>query len=327
MTFQDIPLLFEILTSENLTPVSSHPEGDRIVCEDASGNKFFMKDCRGIEEKMFNQVFPAIRSQNLNFTILELPDFKNVVSRTIQPGQQRDFIFVNYYDGTTFNESWNETHPHGYGGRALDISFAEKVLKIVQDFSLINLTTLAPFNLPTFDFSVWKNDIFPLLSANLIQNGSLTQDHINKADTILSSANIFQHSQTILTNGDFYPRNFIELSSGKIVVIDWEGRGREHIRLNGGTHAFASQRNAFLNYIENHAAFFFVHMWGNHAVQKKFMTDITQAFNLTADDIQAAILIKSLEQGAAFGGGFLSHREAEIFVHALELDYINDFIQ
>src|SRR5260370_16826779 len=107
MTFQDIPLIFEVLNTEHLTPVSSHPEGDRIVCKDVSGNKYFMKDCRGIEEKMFNQIFPTIRSQNLNFTILELPDFKNVVSRTIQPGQQRDFIFLNYYNCNTFTNSLN----------------------------------------------------------------------------------------------------------------------------------------------------------------------------------------------------------------------------
>lgn len=329
MNFQDIPLIFEILTAENLQPILSHPEGGRIVCVDNAGNSYFMKDCRGIEEKMFNKIFPIIRAQNLTFSTLQLPDFKNIVSKTItQNGHQnkRDFIFINFYPGTTFNESWNEGSPHGYGGRGMDISFADKTLKLIEDFALIDLVPLSPFNLCTFNFSTWMNDIFPLLSTCLIQHQSLTQDHISKAAAILSSATLFNQSQIVLTNGDFYPRNFIELTSGKIAVVDWEGREKERIRVNGGTQSFDSQRNAFINYIENHAAFFFVHMWGNHAIQKRFIKSVAQTFNLSPENLQAAILIKSLEQSATWAGSSLSQRQSEIFVHALDVNYINDLI-
>jgi len=331
MTFQDIPTIFEILNKENLKPVPVLLEGDKIVCEDANGNKFLMKDCRGIERKVFESVLPAIEGQNLSFNTLQLPKHRNIVSVQITENgaqKQRDFIFINYYEGITFNSTWNETSPEGYGGRGIGNGIAEKAINLLENFSLVDVTSLSTFGLPTFDLANWKSQNLPLKAENLIKRGVVNKAQVDKAISILSSPSLFQNSPMIITNGDFYPRNFIELKSGKIVVIDWEGREDYHasIEINGSVQNFTSQRNALINYIENHAAFFFVHMWGNYPVQREFMKKVTTKFHLSPKNLQASIIIKSLEQSLAFGGGYLAVREAELFVNALEIDFINDLI-
>lgn len=330
MNFQDIPIIFEILEAENLKPLSAH-EGDKLTCVDSNGNKYFMKDCRGIEGKVFETVFPLIRQQNLQFRRLQLPEHRNIVSRQITEDgvqKQRDFIFINHYTGTTFNSSWNETSPVGYGGRGINISMAEKVVGLLEDFSLIDTALLNTFSLPTFSFTDWKSKNLPLKADNLIKANIVTQDQIDQATSILSSSTLFQSSNMIFTNGDFYPRNFIELPAGKIVVIDWEGREdyKATVTIDNIPQTFTSQRNALINYLENHAAFFFVHMWGNYSVQKDFIKKVTQKFNLSVENLQAAIIIKSLEQALAFGGSFLALRQAEIFVNALGINYIRDLL-
>ena len=68
-------------------------------------------------------------------------------------------------------------------------------------------------------------------------------------------------------------------------------------------------------------------MWGNYPVQRRFLKQVKQKFNLTPENLQVAILIKSLEQSLAFGGGYLAIRQAEIFVNALEIGFIKDLIR
>ncbi len=330
MNLQDVPVLFDLLNSEDLKPISTHSEGDKIICEDKDGKMYFLKDCNGIEGYMFKTIFPRIKHQKLHFTRLVLPDFKKIVTTYIQEDntyQEKKLIFLNYYDGITFNNKWDETKPEGYGGRGISISMADKVIELLKDFSMIDLDSSLTFKLSKFNFSKWKKNNFLLLSTSLIQQGFLTPDHVKKARAILFSSKLFKNSSIILTNGDLYPRNFIELANNKIVVVDWEGRRKELIFLNGKYQYFESQRNAFINYLENHAAFFFIHMWGNYLVQKKFMKKLSQKLHLNALNIQAAILIKSLEQAVAFKGGPLTYRQTEIFVNALDIQFINDFLR
>lgn len=49
-------------------------------------------------------------------------------------------------------------------------------------------------------------------------------------------------------------------------------------------------------------------------------------FNLKLGDLQAALIIKSLEQAYAFKEGFLAVRQAEIFVNSIDKNYLEDFL-
>ena len=328
MNLTDLPVVYKILQDEQLTPEATI-ENDKVVCSDTSGNKYIVKDCRGIEEKIFTEVFPAIKSMNLSFQILELPEHLKVRSVVDKQGKEsKKFIIIKFYEGTYFNEMWNELSALGYGGRSVDLNFSDKVVDLLEDFASIEVDNLIPYNLLTFNLDRWKTHNSPIEFKHFIENGILTDEQLRKGLTILNSPSLFQKSKMILTNGDFYPRNFIELSNGKTVVIDWEGRidYEDTFSLNGNTEKFTGQRNALINYIENHLAFFFVHMWGNDPLQKAVLKKATKRFNLSVDDIQAALIIKSLEQTHHFSKSFLALRQAEIFINALNQQYIKDLL-
>ncbi|HHT9139016.1 MAG TPA: hypothetical protein ACFYEK_17450 [Candidatus Wunengus sp. YC60] len=326
MNFQQIPELFHILTTEGLTPIQVN--GENFVCKDSSGNEYLMKECRGMEEHLYTVVFPAITQQGVAFDVLELPRLYKIVTGTIN-GRHQKFILINFYRGTHFNDAWNEVSSVGYGGRGVNPDLSDKVIKLLTDFKKINVAQLTPLHLLTFNLDDWKTKNFPLIGQNLIQNGVITQEQFQQAQSIILKPSTFRGSDMVLTNGDFYPRNFIELPTEKIVVIDWEGRTdyEAQFTANGVTGTFKGQRNALVNYLENHLAFFFVHMWGNYPVQRKILKSAAQKFHINKENIQVAIIIKSLEQALAFNNGFLAIRQAETFVNALNMDYVDDLLR
>jgi len=324
MTFSEMPrnfesytppngneaVLGEILMQEQLRPISFEP-GGKVVCEDVDGKKFFMKKCSDTEHAFFDSVFPEIRLQQLPFATLQLPEFRNIASRNDQ-----SFIFVNYYEGNNYNSAWNEISSVGYGGRGIIPDFASRVVGLVKDFSMVESKSLASFNLSTFNFDVWLQGNLPFIAELLTRRDIVNDDHIKRAGDLLSDQDLFSHSRIVLTNGDFYPRNFIDYPGGKVVVIDWEGR-KDYI---------GDQRNVFFNYIENHTAFFFTHMWGNYAFQRRLLREASETFSLQARDVQAAVVIKSLEQCLIWPDD-LARRQAETFVNALDIGFIDDLLR
>ncbi|HYK08636.1 MAG TPA: hypothetical protein VEW42_04025 [Candidatus Eisenbacteria bacterium] len=326
MNFQQIPEIFELLKAENLTALEVN--GENLVCANSSGEKFLMKESRGTEEQVYVDVFPVIERMNLQFGRLELPKHSKVVTKTLN-GKRRKIIFLNYYEGVRFNDTWNEGTPEGYGGRAIDISLADKVVEILEDFAKIDTTQLISFSLPTFNFTNWKSLNFPHKAQSLTQHGILTQSQVQKLQSVIDNTIAFQNSLTIFTNGDFYPRNFIDLPTGKLLVIDWEGRLDYELQVNnnGVVQNFPGQRNALINYLENHLAFFFVHMWGNYPIQRKVMKSAFQKFNLNKESLQIGIIIKSLEQSHAFIGSYLAVRLAEMAINAMDMNYIEDLVR
>ena len=87
-------------------------------------------------------------------------------------------------------------------------------------------------------------------------------------------------------------------------------------------------RNAFVNYLENHAAFLFVHMWGNYAFGKKLTKQLVERFKIEPRNLQAALLIKAMEQAYLWRGIWptLPVDQAQILVNALDEQYIKDLI-
>jgi len=169
------------------------------------------------------------------------------------------------------------------------------------------------------------------MKQGLLQKKILSEEQVEKIKNILNSDGIFTHSNMILTNGDFYPRNFIELADGKIVVVDWEGRidYKQPIQVGDNNKVFKGQRNAFVNYIENHVAFLFVHMWGNYSYRRSFLKKASDSFELSSSDLQAALIIKAMEQSYSWKDTKLSYLavdQAQILIDSLDIRYIEDMI-
>lgn len=314
-----LPFLFEVLRQENLKPAPLFIESVKIVCEDANGNRFLMKQSRGTEGVIFAEAFPIIKEQNLPFRRLKLPEYRNIVPRDFiqdEVARHEEYILINFYDGTTFNDKWNEISAQGYGGRGLSPAFADKVLDLLDDLSLIDVSSITQLGLPTFNFVSWKNKNFPFMAEVITKREILNTQQIQYAETLMANPHLFEDSKTIFTNGDFYPRNIIELPNDKIVIIDWEGR-QDYDN---------DQRTAPISVLENQIAFFFIHMWGNYAFQKRLIKGAVEKFEITAENLQAAILIKSLEQTIIWPDD-LARRQAEIFTNALDINYIKDLMR
>ena len=333
MKFSDFPLIYEVLSEEDLKPVRVAPNGN-LICVNNDIQKYLLKECGDIEEKIFSQALPEIEGMNLDFKTLLLPEHLKVVTKNVESEENKEFrkfILINYYDGTNFNKKWNEALPDSYGGRGVDLSINDKVAGLLEDFSLIDINLLNNLDLLTFDLRKWIAKNLPFKAEKLIKKRIITKDQADKARSILESKEVFQGSKMIFTNGDFYPRNFIELSNGRIVVIDWEGREdyRVSVEFDGIVEDMVGQRNAFINYLENHASFFFVHMWGNYKVQRSFLKLAAEKFDLSIINLQAALIIKSLEQALHFlpWSEYLAVRQAEIFVNSLEKEYVEDLLK
>ena len=264
----------EILVENELKLVPSEVGVGKAVGENASGERFFIKKSSNVEKIVYTNVLPAIKKQKLRFQVLQLPELVTIVGKNFdQTGlsEQQDFIITKYINGFRFNDRWDETSTLGYGGRGIDSNFATKTVDLVTDLSLIDTSLLNMLALPTFDFSNWKKQNLPFLSDILIKRKIINPEHIDKILLILSSNSLFENSRIILTNGDFYPRNFIELPNGKVAIVDWEGR-QDYTFVDKNVDSgqkVVDQRNTFINFIENHLAFFYIHMWGNTDLQKK----------------------------------------------------------
>lgn len=333
MNFQQFPLIHEILNEEKLKP-DSVLDGDKLVCADDKGEKYVLKECRGEEERVYTEVFPKIKSASLKFKVLKLPQHKKVIKKAVGDEDDRKefkFILIKYYQGTYYNKSWNEYYPEALGGRGVDLEMAGKSVTLLKDFSFIDIKELGEFNLIEFDFQKWKAQNLPLMKQHLVQKKIVSEDQMTKAEKILNKEELFSNSKKILTNGDFYPRNFIQLQDGEVVVIDWEGRidYELDIAVKDRTEKLRGQRNSFINYVENHAAFLFVHMWGNYHFGREFIKKTSKEFKLSTRDLQAALIIKALEQSFLWKDIPQTHLavdQAQIFVNALSRQYVEDLM-
>lgn len=321
MNFDQFPLIHQVLNEQFMTPlkVIGH---NMIICKDTEDKKYLMKTIRGLEDKIFTEVFPQISKQNPVFKTLLIPNQLKSISTTL--GQKKyKYIFIEYYDGEKYNDIWDESSPQGLGGRGINISLAKKIVDILSDFSKIDLKLLNNLNLPDFDLQIWLDKIFPIISRRLTRSRVLTDNHVEKAFGILSNPDLFKYSRKIITNGDFYPRNFITLKNDKVVIIDWEARKDEVFK------GVPGMRNSLINFTENHLTFLYVHMWANQSFQNQILHDAIRKFKIKKVDLQASLLVKSLEQSHLWlynleQSSHLTLSQAQIFIDALDQDFIDN---
>src|SRR5258708_2151086 len=263
------------------------PNGDDIKLKSfrSSDGLWLMKKIGKMEEKAYRNVFPKIASMNLEFKTLKLPipdDYKlaKIIAQDDLGGLvaelEPNILFIKKYEGARFDDRWNESvQVPTFGGRGIPSIFATKIVDILEDFSKISLESFLDYGLSRFDMKVWQLNKLPERMRNLVPD-QITSQEIQKFQEILISRLTIRPKE-IITNGDFYPRNLIEMENGKIVVFDWES---------------SDMRTSLINTTESHLAFMFIHMWGNRDFQRLLVKDGVQRLGLNLEELQLAILMR-----------------------------------
>lgn len=101
----------------------------------------------------------------------------------------------------------------------------------------------------------------------------------------------------IVNNGDFYPRNLIVRPDGRIVIVDWETWN-------------AHSPFHTIDYPENVAAVFYVHMWGNPAWQAAYRATLSVRFAFSPASFAKGVVIQALELASMWLSGTDRHLAA-----------------
>ncbi len=239
-------------------------------------------------------------------------DFDHLVlPKSLSIDLDNKIITLPNYDGEKFNDKWNELT----GGSLLGLDLTVDVPLLLKDLSYIDIKQiitnpkLKDVNNLVFNHKKYTPK-FNVLLKKFLNAGLLNSKEVEVAKKLVSKD--FK-SKLMLNNGDFYPRNFIRMSDGKIVLIDWDTRSE-------------SGRANIIDHIENIAAFCFVHFWGNPSWQKIFVNELRKYFSISKEDFQKALLIKSLEQANFWLGlnrSDLCDDQIKIFKNALDDAYIS----
>jgi hypothetical protein len=241
---------------------------------------------------------------------------KLMLPKALSINHRLQTLSLPFYHGQVFNGLWNEAT----GGALLKLSLSKDVPQIIQDLSKIDISPvqkhpkLKRLQKVQFNHHKYQKDFAKLLKL-FCQARLITKA---QAKTAAKLVQVPFSSNLILNNGDFYPRNFIKLRSGKIVLIDWETWNN-------------NSRANVVDYLENVAAYCFVHMWGNPKWQKHYVKYLRQYLPMTLRDFQKALLIKSAEMAYFWFGRThtkqLCLNQIGIFKKALSEKYIRELWQ
>jgi hypothetical protein len=219
-----------------------------------------------------------VQAYNENFSTLVLP-------RAIKVDEASRILTLPYYEGETFNEIWNIDT----GGAGMDTSLATTIPLLLKDlitvepdiFTADNLLAQTPNLAYDHEHAV---HYFGSLCGDLTREGIFSSQQHNKAIHLL---NHLQTTQPIINNGDFYPRNLIRQTDGKLVLIDWE-------MWNPHSPFF------LIDHPENVAAVQYVHMWGNPEWQAAFRAELDRQFAFEPESFDKGILMKALTLASFF---------------------------
>ena len=210
------------------------------------------------------------------------PKFEyTVLPKAISSNLETSELSVQFYDGETFNDRWNEEN----GGLGLGLDLATEIPGVLADLATIDTAlfteskALATEERLVFDYED-SLQLFTDFASESVSQGLLSEQELEQIQTILLHR---QTTEMIVSNGDFYPRNFIKQSDAKIVLIDWDTWN------DGGNSPFY-----LVDHPENVAATLFVHMWKNQPWQDKFLNEIQARFNFDETSLLKGITIKAL---------------------------------
>lgn len=222
---------------------------------------------------------PALQAYNREFSTLILP-------QRIAGNAQQHRLTLPYYEGKTFNDAWTPVN----GGAPMNLGLVPKMPCLLQDLAkvdishVVNSPDLAAYPKVVFDHQEALT-YFSHIADQFKESGLLTAKAADKIKTLLA---IKQTTPMILNNGDFYPRNFINLTNGRIVLIDWE-------TWNDNSPFY------IIDHLENAAAVLYVHMWGNPAWQARYLAELSKLFRFPKQCFDKAVIMKALTLGYIFG--------------------------
>lgn len=214
-------------------------------------------------------------------------------------------LTLPFYEGELFNEKWDESS----GGLPLGLDLVKEVPLILKDLSNIDTSSitfsevLSEIPRVTFDYADSK-DHYSGLATKFRDLKLLSDEDYTVIEGILGFK---QESKMILNNGDFYPRNFIRRSDGKIVLIDWE-------TWNDNSPFW------IVDHPENVAAVQFVHMWGNPAWQKAYWLELQKYLDFPLVSFNKGIVMKALELAQLF------HRTNRTRLVRCQIDLLRDVL-
>lgn len=233
----------------------------------------FRKSTKTAELEIYKIFSTIAEGYNKQFAKLQLP-------LPIKLEVNASMLTLPYYDGETFNEKWNESN----GGSLLGLDLAKDIVEVIKDLSLvdtkqfINNKTLATTSKFIFEHQEART-YYTGIADKFLKASLIDSETYKKVIKLLSYK---QTSNLILSNGDFYARNFIKLPNTRLLLIDWESWGDY-------TSPFY-----MIDHSENVAAVFYAHMWGNPAWQKKYVEELQILFDFDQAGFQKGIIIKTL---------------------------------
>jgi len=274
-----------------------------ILCKDNNGNRFVFKKARGDECIMASLINELAKDYNSRFSVLQLPTYTRI-------DKSNNIVIMPFYGDKNYINSWNSGGL--YGGKDIKLKLAKEMVQIILDFSKVNINKiikhLEKHKIKNFQFNFedWRNQ-FINGARIFLQRGQISQEEFDKAKKLLKKG--FKRSKLIFNNGDYYPRNLVSFKN-KIVVVDWETWNNNY-------------RANIIDYIENVAAFTFIHMWENKQWQIEFLKELRKCFRINFKNLRRAVLIKSFEQALFWKTNKTKcEKELGIFRNFLDDSYI-----
>lgn len=234
--------------------------------------KHYKKEARKGELEIYKVLGLLADRYNDQFDLLVLP-------KALEIDATAGTLTLPHYEGEKFNDSWHESN----GGAPLGQDLALEIPILIEDLSKIDSTYItSDVVLSAIPRLVFDHDEAiensGALAVKLQKAGLLSEEDLAR---ILSLLRFRQTSETIVNNGDFYPRNFIRRPDGKIVLIDWE---------------VWNERSPFyvVDHPENVAAVPFVHMWGNRQWQDTYVAELHKRFGFDHGSFTKGKIMKAL---------------------------------
>ena len=254
------------------------------------------------ERRIVSEIFPSIDQRF--FERLVLPEY-------ISDGAHRDlrWMLMKFIPGKTLIHSWSELSfkQDLLGGKIVPLEVAAASVDVLRDLRSVDVATLPAF-VHRFDFPVWL-DAFRIKSDAMVSLGLLERDTVDRALAFFGAKAADRYQGTMFTNGDFYPRNFVMLDSGRVAVTDWVG----------GVDPW-----------EFVAMYAWLLMWGNSRWQVEYVAQIKRHFPVDVNEMQAGLLVKSFEQAYRWREepeesiGFARTQMLAYFRQCLDAEYVRE---
>lgn len=188
-------------------------------------------------------------------------------------GEEFDWLLMKHYEGTRFEWSESDEDQDILGGKALSESSAADIAMMVFD-----LTQVPPLK---FTKKVETKN-YPEAVAQLVEKCKTVSSLGIELKEIEQAAEewlkFFEEKHATLytiQNGDFYPRNFLQLEES-IVLLDWE--------------------DAKITTVEEVIAYCTILMWNNPAWQQRFLKEVGYLLAINEEWLKHMLRYRALEQ-------------------------------